>query len=207
MATFDRFDIVEAHFWHAVNYHGGMGSELYAKQCRISRYFSPGACQTGPSTENAWLIYCDLAGIGWDDVSEMTGEVLRMFLPHMGLTDEDAETIVGLASGDIDPETVFQSERFAGSQLEQIHRYRYDTTEAKMGLINALLDTHGVEAVWPETPDGYPMHDEEPIGTYCNTGDCYTMTIGQWDGEIRLCVVADFADMATAKGKELLGIC
>ena len=38
----DRWDIVSAHWQHAVDWHGGMWSELYAKQCRISQYFSPG---------------------------------------------------------------------------------------------------------------------------------------------------------------------
>ena len=38
----DRFDIVSAHYAHAVDWHGGMWSELYAKQCRISEYFTPG---------------------------------------------------------------------------------------------------------------------------------------------------------------------
>lgn len=32
---FDRFDIAEAHFCFACDYHGGQWSELYAEQCRI----------------------------------------------------------------------------------------------------------------------------------------------------------------------------
>lgn len=57
---FDRWDIVEAHFWFAVHYHGGQWSDLYARQCRISRYFRPGLCQNGPTTENACVIYNNL---------------------------------------------------------------------------------------------------------------------------------------------------
>ena len=57
---FDRWDIVEAHYWFAVHYHGGQGSDLYARQCRISRYFSPSILSNGPSTENACVIYNDL---------------------------------------------------------------------------------------------------------------------------------------------------
>lgn len=53
---FDRFDIVEAHYWFAVHYHDGQGSDLYARLCRIGRYFSPGRSD-GPSTENACVIY------------------------------------------------------------------------------------------------------------------------------------------------------
>ena len=57
---FDRFDIVEAHYWFAVHYHGGQFSELYAKTCRISRYFSPGIMANGPSSKNACRIYNNL---------------------------------------------------------------------------------------------------------------------------------------------------
>ncbi len=44
---FDRFDIVEAHYAHAVDYHDGQTSDLYVKQCRISRYFKPGGMWKG----------------------------------------------------------------------------------------------------------------------------------------------------------------
>ena len=54
---FNRWDIVEAHYWFSVHYHNGQFSDLYAKQCRISRYFSPGMASNGPSSENACAIY------------------------------------------------------------------------------------------------------------------------------------------------------
>ena len=57
---FDRWDIVEAHYWFAVHYHSGQFSELYSKLCRVSRYFSPGIASNGPSSENACVIYNDL---------------------------------------------------------------------------------------------------------------------------------------------------
>jgi len=57
---FNRWDIVEAHYWFAVHYHGGQASELYARQCRISRYFKPGMSSNGPSSENACEIYNNL---------------------------------------------------------------------------------------------------------------------------------------------------
>ncbi len=53
----DRFDIVDAHFWFCVNYHEGQGSDLYARQCRISRYFKPSPLANGPQTENGREIY------------------------------------------------------------------------------------------------------------------------------------------------------
>lgn len=56
----NRFDIVEAHYWFAAHYHGGQASDLYLRLCRISRRFGPGACANGPSTENACVIYGNL---------------------------------------------------------------------------------------------------------------------------------------------------
>lgn len=55
--SFNRFDIVEAHYWFAVDHHSGQWSDLYEKHCRISRYFRPGACDNGPTTDNARMIY------------------------------------------------------------------------------------------------------------------------------------------------------
>jgi hypothetical protein len=57
---FNRFDIVEAHYWFCIHYHSGQGSDLYARQCKISRYFKPGASSDGPSSENACEIYNNL---------------------------------------------------------------------------------------------------------------------------------------------------
>ena len=44
---FDRFDIVEAHYAHAVDWHGGMRSKLYEKIGRISQYFKPSYSWSG----------------------------------------------------------------------------------------------------------------------------------------------------------------
>ena len=59
---FDRWDIVEAHYWHAVLWHGGQTSDLYKKQCRISRYYNPGLCHKGYEhlSDNAREIYGQL---------------------------------------------------------------------------------------------------------------------------------------------------
>lgn len=58
----DRFDIVEAHYWFAVDYHGGQFSDLYERMCRISNYYRPGICHRGYDSlsENAQMIYDDL---------------------------------------------------------------------------------------------------------------------------------------------------
>ncbi len=39
----DRFDIVLGHYVFCVLHHGGQGSALYERLCRISSYFNPGA--------------------------------------------------------------------------------------------------------------------------------------------------------------------
>jgi len=59
---YDRFDIVSAHYAFAVDYHGGQSSELYARQCRIRSYFTPGAAWEGYDslTENGKEIYQQL---------------------------------------------------------------------------------------------------------------------------------------------------
>ena len=59
---FDRFDIVSAHYAHAVDYHSGQASDLYAKQCRISGYFRPGPMWRGYDSlsENGKIIYDNL---------------------------------------------------------------------------------------------------------------------------------------------------
>ena len=58
----DRFDIVEAHYWHAADWHGGQWSELYAKLCRIGQYYTPGMLHRGYEslTENGKAIYDQL---------------------------------------------------------------------------------------------------------------------------------------------------
>ena len=53
----DRFDIVDAHYWFCVHYHGGQSSELYARLSRISGYYRPAPSLSGPDTENARAIY------------------------------------------------------------------------------------------------------------------------------------------------------
>ncbi len=56
----DRFDIVEAHYWWCADHHEGQWSATYARLCRIGRYFTPGALSSGPTTENSEVIYNNL---------------------------------------------------------------------------------------------------------------------------------------------------
>jgi hypothetical protein len=62
MPYFDRYDIVEAHYAFATDWHGGQASELYRKQCRISRYFNPGYHWDGYESlsDNGKAIYDEL---------------------------------------------------------------------------------------------------------------------------------------------------
>jgi hypothetical protein len=57
----NRFDIVEAHFWFCADYHTGQSSDLYRRLGRIGRYFTPSAMSHGPTTDNARDIYNALA--------------------------------------------------------------------------------------------------------------------------------------------------
>ena len=59
----DRFDIVSAHYAFACDYHGGQWTGLYARLCRISKYFNPGPMFRGfeSLSENAQEIYNNLA--------------------------------------------------------------------------------------------------------------------------------------------------
>jgi hypothetical protein len=59
---FDRFDIVEAHYWFCADYHGGLSSTLYRRLSRISEYYTPSPVHRGYDdlSENAQEIYRDL---------------------------------------------------------------------------------------------------------------------------------------------------
>ena len=59
-AYFDRFDIVQAHYWWSVDHHGGQGCELYAKHCRLAKIYRPAPREHGPYTANAAKIYGQL---------------------------------------------------------------------------------------------------------------------------------------------------
>jgi len=56
---YDRFDIVEAHYWWNAEHHEGQWSGGYERLSRIGRYFKPGL-SIGPSSENSMEIYKSL---------------------------------------------------------------------------------------------------------------------------------------------------
>lgn len=59
---FDRFDIVEAYYAFACDYHSGISSDLYKMSCRISKYFNPSPMWNGfeSLSENGKEIYHNL---------------------------------------------------------------------------------------------------------------------------------------------------
>lgn len=57
---FDRFDVVAAHYAYCADYYNGMGCPLYARLCRISRYYRPGRAGYDDLTDNAKAIYDNL---------------------------------------------------------------------------------------------------------------------------------------------------
>ena len=59
--NWDRFDIVEAHYWFCADYHTGQACPLYRRLSRISGYFHPSPMSHGPESENAQDIYNALA--------------------------------------------------------------------------------------------------------------------------------------------------
>ncbi len=58
----NRFDIVEAHYWFCADYHGGQWTALYERLCKIGSYYSPGPMHRGFDglSENGQAIYCGL---------------------------------------------------------------------------------------------------------------------------------------------------
>jgi hypothetical protein len=59
MPYFERFDILEAHLAYADEWHSGQWSELYARSCRIRKYYTPSLtwCGYDSLTENGKEIY------------------------------------------------------------------------------------------------------------------------------------------------------
>ena len=55
--NWDRFDIVEAHYWFCADYHTGQACPLYARLGRIQGYYRPSPLQHGPAGPNAQAIY------------------------------------------------------------------------------------------------------------------------------------------------------
>ena len=59
---FDRFDIIAAHYLFCAGYYTGQNDKLYARLCRIKKYFNPGPLFEGyvSLSENGQVIYDNL---------------------------------------------------------------------------------------------------------------------------------------------------
>ena len=60
MPEYNRFDIVEAHYWFCVHHHEGQSSEKYLRLCKLTQepfYFQPGCLTFKPGSDNAQAIY------------------------------------------------------------------------------------------------------------------------------------------------------
>jgi len=59
---FDRFEIVEAYYAFCCDYYSGQGDKLYARLCRIRKYYKPSPMFKGYEslTDNSQAIYDNL---------------------------------------------------------------------------------------------------------------------------------------------------
>ena len=60
MPFYDKFDIVDAHYWWNADHHEGQGSKGYARLSRLSSIFEPSCLAHGATSENAIAIYDEL---------------------------------------------------------------------------------------------------------------------------------------------------
>jgi hypothetical protein len=69
---YNRFDIVEAHYWFCADYHEGQWTNKYERLCRISKYYTPSPLSYGRRTmnENAASIYDALVS-KWRPIGSM----------------------------------------------------------------------------------------------------------------------------------------
>jgi len=67
---FNRFDVVQAHYWYCTYYHGGMRSKEYARLCSMQRYYKTGYSERMPSTSASATIYNRLQYMAGHPVTE-----------------------------------------------------------------------------------------------------------------------------------------
>lgn len=60
MPYYNKFDIVEAHYWFSVHHHEGQTSDKYLRMCKLLQKpfcYQPAWTMNGPQSENAQAIY------------------------------------------------------------------------------------------------------------------------------------------------------
>ncbi len=74
---FDRWDVLDAHYWWSTNHHGGQWSPEYARLGRIHNMgYRPGRIANGPATDASRMIYAELcARAGCTDCEQEGGEI------------------------------------------------------------------------------------------------------------------------------------
>lgn len=94
---FNRFDIIAAHYLFCCEWYNGMSDPLYARQCKISKYYNPGPMDRG-----------------WDSLSYNAREIYYALCEKHGFKcprnedmDEDEDYFASLAAE--------ESSHFAGA--------------------------------------------------------------------------------------------
>jgi hypothetical protein len=97
MCTFDRFDILEAHYWFGHHYSGGQFSPEYERACRAGEHYNPGPLCSGPSSVNAAEIYNKLEREhGYDETPYQVLNSGAIWFPSF---ENDASLILSDARG------------------------------------------------------------------------------------------------------------
>ena len=101
------------------------------------------------------------------------------------ITDDQANQIIGLIRGLIDPATV----PAVATWIDQCW-HRPARVALVMRAIDSVLETHGTEAVWGTGSE------LQPVAEYCNTGETYAATIfyDYMANKYRLTTLGDFVE-------------
>ena len=109
----------------------------------------------------------------------------------LNLDPQTAEKVIGIVRGQIDPFTVPAVEQWA----RQCYNTPKDGPEVRMLALDALIGTHGTEAIWGSDPLA-------PVAEYCNAGDTYDTTI-LYDYTRGRYVLTSWGDWVEAHGDRL----
>lgn len=58
----DRWSIVDTYYWWLSEHYSGQGSREYARLCKVTGYFRPGALARGPEDIDGYIELCLRAG-------------------------------------------------------------------------------------------------------------------------------------------------
>ena len=89
-----------------------------------------------------------------------------------GYTAQQAEKIIGLIHGTIEPESFKSVEKWVSDCYNQPH-----DIELILKACNEALETHGIESITPTEGEHISMYWGNCVASYCNTGDTYCPTV------------------------------